>query len=135
MPPTGNSTRSPERPDFSRPRPDFAQKLKEIKSHRIIANALIEGEQAKKVLRTMSVMDKLDLIDQKHAEFEAGLDKDAQALLERYDALDKKKDKVFQRRNSVVDVREKKFDDMDAALDRLSNSGNSKSSSGSSTGA
>ena len=135
MPLTGKPTRSLEpltgvptrdNPDFTRSPPDFRLRPQRTPSERTgeeIAAELTEIQRARK--RTMSVMDKLDLIDQKHAEFEAGLDKDAQALMERYDALGRKKDKVFERRNSVVAVREKKFDDMDAALDRLSNSGNS----------
>ena len=131
---TGVPTR--DNPDFTRSPPDFRMRPLKTPSERTgekIAAELTEIQRARK--RTMSVMDKLDLIDQKHAEFEAGLDKDAQELLESYDALGKKKDAVFDRRKSVVAVRMKKFEDMDAAIDRLSNSGNSPSSSGSSTGA
>ena len=55
----------------------------------------------------MSVLDKLALIDQKHAEFEQKLDADAQKLLERYDEMENKKAKVFDRRNQVLDARAK----------------------------
>ena len=83
----------------------------------------------------MSVVDKIDMLNQRHAEFEQSLDAKAQKLLERYDEVDRKAAKTFDRRNQVLDVRDGKLDEMEAAIDRLSNLGNSPSSSGSSNGA
>lgn len=82
----------------------------------------------------MSVLDKIDAVNERHADFEKALDGDLQKLLNAYDELDQKKQKVMDRRHSALAERTKKFDEMDAALDRLSNLGNLPSSNGSSTG-
>ena len=84
--------------------------------------------------KRMSVLDKIDAVNERHADFEKALDGDLQKLLEAYDELDQKKKKVIDRRHSALSDRAKKFDEMEAALDRLSNLGNSPSSNGSSTG-
>ena len=66
----------------------------------------------------------------RHADFESWMT--ICKMLEHYDALDEKKKKVLDRRHLALSERDKKFDEMDAALDRLSNLGNSPSSNGSS---
>lgn len=73
---------------------------------------------------SMSVLDKLDRINEKHAEFEKALDEDAQRLLERYEEVQNKQAKVFERRNLALDERAAKIDAVDKALDRMSNLGN-----------
>lgn len=78
----------------------------------------------------MSVLDKLDLLTQKGDEFEADLHAAADRLLARYDEVEQKKAKVFERRHAALADREKKIDTIDAALDRMSNLGNSTGSSG-----
>ena len=77
----------------------------------------------------MSVLDKLTLVDTKHAEFEQKLDARAQKALDRYAEVEAKTEKIFDRRDSVLDAREKKLDELDQALDRLRNAGNSSGSS------
>lgn len=76
----------------------------------------------------MAITDKLDRLNERHAEFEQKLDADADKLLAKYDELDAKKDKVFDRRLSALAERDKALDKVDEALDRMSNLGNSPGS-------
>lgn len=82
--------------------------------------------------RMPGIDDKLDHLDQLHDDFEKNLEADADMLLGRYKQLDDKRVNVFARRNVALDARDKKFDEMDARLDRVSNLGNSPRSTASS---
>jgi hypothetical protein len=104
------------------------------KLDRRLGEMIAELNAAQPKDKRMSVLDKADIVNERHADFEKALDDDLQKLLERYDALDEKKKKVLDRRHLALSERDKKFDEMDAALDRLSNLGNSASSNGSSAG-
>jgi hypothetical protein len=69
----------------------------------------------------MSELDKFDLVNERHFDFEKALDADAQKLLKRYDEIDNKKKKVFERRLLALSERGKKLDDIQAVLDRVAN--------------
>src|ERR1700733_10351019 len=78
----------------------------------------------------MSVLDKLTLVDTKHAEFEQKLDARAQKALDRYAEDEAKTEKIFDRRDSVLDAREKTLDELDQPLHRLRNPGTSGGTAG-----
>jgi hypothetical protein len=67
----------------------------------------------------MSELDKFDLLNERHSDFEKALDADAQKLLARYDEIDAKKQKVLERRLLALSERGKKLDEIQAVLDRV----------------
>jgi chromosome segregation ATPase len=100
-----------------------------IASATVIAKAIVDTRQREK---TMSVLDKLDLVVSRRDEFNVSLVKRADDLLERYADADKKADRAFAKHHTRLDAEERKFDETEAAIDRMSNqadaSGNSPSS-------
>lgn len=76
----------------------------------------------------MSVLDKLDLVVTRRDEFNVSLVKRADDLLARYAEADKKADKAFGKHHTQLDAEETKFDQTEAAIDRMSNMGNSQGS-------
>jgi hypothetical protein len=69
----------------------------------------------------MSVLDKINLLNEPHSDFEKPLDADAQKVLEHYDEIDAKKQRVLDWRYAALNERVKKFEEIEAVINRLTN--------------
>jgi hypothetical protein len=87
-----------------------------------LCKVVIQEQQPEK--SRMSTLDKMALLRQRRDELNKTLDVRAQALLDRYDAADKKADQAFGLHNSRLDAEETELAEVEAAIDRMSNSGN-----------
>jgi hypothetical protein len=97
-----------------------------IASALVIAKAIIDSRQREK---TMSVLDKLDLVVMRRDEFNVALVKRADAVLDRYAKADIKAENAFGKHHTQLDAEESKLDATEAAIDRMSNAvGNSQGS-------
>jgi predicted metallo-beta-lactamase superfamily hydrolase len=76
----------------------------------------------------MSHLDKMALLRQRRDDFNKSLDARAQTLLDRYAEADKKADQAFDRHKLQLDAEETELNEVELAIDRMSNSGNSPSS-------
>ena len=72
----------------------------------------------------MSLIDKLDLIVQRRSERNVKLDERATALLNKYAEADKADELAFGKHDTMLDAETRKMGELEAAVDRLSNSGN-----------
>lgn len=72
----------------------------------------------------MSTLDKFNLIVTRRAELDKNLSDKADALLTRLQALPAKADEAFQKHNAKLDAETKSLDELEHAIDALTN-GNS----------
>jgi 5-carboxymethyl-2-hydroxymuconate isomerase len=89
-----------------------------LASATVIAKAIVDARQKE---RTMSVLDKLDLVVTRREEFNTSLVKRADDVLERYRVADEKADRAFGKHHLRLDAEEEKLTDTEAAIDRMSN--------------
>ena len=90
-----------------------------------LCNDVIRGLSEKE---KMSHLDKMALLRQRRDDFNKSLDARAQTLLDRYAEADKKADQAFDRHKFQLDAEETELNEVELAIDRMSNSGNSPSS-------
>jgi hypothetical protein len=81
------------------------------------------------VQNKMSVIDKMILVRQRRDDLNKSLNERAQALLDRYDAVDKKADVAFGRHDSQLTAEENELAQVEAAIAQVSNLGNLRGSS------
>lgn len=109
-------------PRFTGQRPDFAQQLQDLTGRvhgaRMVANAIIEGQEAKKELVRMG---KLHEVALRIAETRKSLEGEADKLSTRLDDLSKKAPAAFGHANALLDSHNADIDAMESELRQLSN--------------
>jgi hypothetical protein len=87
-----------------------------------VARAIVNGRKA------MSILDKLDLIKTRREEHNVALDTGADAVLAGYERVAIKRDQAFEKHLSAIKGEETALQATEAAIDRMSNMGNSQGS-------